>query len=234
MQNIPNLRPVCQEPFSIETLLQTAKISAELERLLVASAQVWENYTIEEHTKMVLGMFERFWARYYQPEERQFWRLFLLLHDIGKPISVEKYGTKDNQHETTWPVMKEVMETAGFSELELARAHALLEQDILGKYFKDRLSLNDSVKEIQRVQDEGKWTMDETTFRLKTFFCSDAGGYTQFAGGSYSLDYLFEVDEKHHTINFSNQQNDKPEYQLFTTLGKFEILEAALTAASLQ
>lgn len=232
MQDLPNLRPLCSDPFSPADLLDALRGHGELARLMAASAEVWEGYTVEQHTEMVMNVFEKFWGRFFDQEGKIFWRLLLLTHDIGKPVAVEKYGTKDRQHETTWPIMKEVMAAAQCSELELKRAKVLLQQDVLGEYFKDKIDRDNAVQQVLDIQKQGQWTIEEALFRLKVFFCSDAGGYTTFAGGIYSLDYLFEVDEDQKVMEFSNTHNDRPEYQQFTTFGKFQLLAAAASASS--
>jgi hypothetical protein len=233
MHPLPNLYPFCRDPFSLSSLFDAANADPFLQELLAGSAEVWENYTVSEHTQMVLGMFERYWARFYDPEERAFWRLFFFAHDIGKPIAAKKFGSKDRQHETTWPVMEALFISTGKDQSERSCAFQLLNQDILGMYFKDRMSLRDAVTQLRDIQRCCEWTAEETIIRMKTFFCCDAGAYTTFAGGKYSLDYLFEVDEALNTMTFSHQKNDKPEYQQFTTLGKFEILHAAFSTASI-
>lgn len=230
----PNLFLACQDPFDIQGLIGAAKLHPLLKHLLESSAQVWEGYTVEEHSIMVLLMFETFWARHYSAADKTFWRLFLLLHDIGKQVAVEKYGTKDRQHETTWPVMMEVLIAAQLDAVQLRRAQGLLDQDTLGNYFKDKITLEQAVQEVKTVAKIIECPMVETLEMIKVFFCCDAGGYTKFAGGCYSLDYLFDVDLPNKKIEFANSLaalKDKPEYRVLTPYGKYQLLLASVTAS---
>lgn len=234
MTTYPNLTHACQDPFDISALIAAAKVNMELEELLEASAQVWEGYTVEEHSTMVLKMFERFWAQYYSVDEKIFWRLFMLLHDIGKKISVDKYGTKDFQHETTWPVMEAVLRAAQLSEQQIRLAHALLSQDILGTYFKDKATLAEATTDVLQLAQSAKVPADKMLSFIKMFFCCDAGAYSKYAGGCYSLDYMFEVDLEKNTMELSNDHEalrDKPEYRDTTPLGKYQLLKASVTAS---
>ncbi len=235
MHQYPNLYSATQDPFQVSTLFAAAKADGELARLLEASAHVWEGYTVEEHTLMVLNVFERYWARFFSTEDKEFWRLFLLLHDIGKQISVEKYGDKNRQHETTWPVMRDVFRAAKYDESQLCGAEALLDQDILGEYFKDKIELAEAVKSVRKVQQKCQWTAEEALYKIKVFFCCDAGGYTVFAGGSYSLDYLFAVDIEQATMELADdlgKLREHAEYQTLTPLQKYQFLQAAVLVDS--
>lgn len=230
----PNLFLDCQDPFDVQGLLAAAKLHPLLKHLLESPAQVWEGYTVEEHSIMVISMFETFWARQFSANEKVFWRLFLLLHDIGKQVAVEKYGTKDRQHETTWPIMKDVFQVAQFDEQTLQKAKVLLNQDLIGDYFKDRISLSETAQQVHQIGNEMKLLPTDALQQIKVFFTCDAGGYTQFAGGCYSLDYLFDVDLTNKKIEFADSLSalqDKPEYRVLTPYGKYQLLLASVTAS---
>lgn len=234
MTTYPNLTAVCQDPFDVQGFIAAAKLHQLLKHLLESSAQVWEGYTVEEHSIMVISMFETFWARNYSSADKVFWRLFLLLHDIGKQVAVEKYGTKDRQHETTWPIMMEVLIAAQCDAVQLRRAQGLLDQDTLGNYFKDRITLEQAVQEVKKVAEIIDLSLLEALEMIKVFFTCDAGGYTQFAGGCYSLDYLFDVDLTNKKIEFADSLSalqDKPEYRVLTPYGKYQLLLASVTAS---
>jgi hypothetical protein len=165
-----------KKPFVPEELLRSLCTDKNLEKLFSASAGVWEGYSIREHTLMVMKMFENFWACCIPDEQKKLWRMFLALHDIGKPIAIARFGDKGKQHATTLPIIRQV---------------------------------------------------------LKIFYCCDAGSYTEFAGGKYSLDFLFEVNMDTQTMDFSNEKTDKGPYLKKSPAEKFQELVAAASTASI-
>lgn len=58
------------------------------------------HYKIKEHTINVLNQFEKYFASHFSEIEIEVYRLFLLLHDIGKPIAHKK-GNRENQYSET-------------------------------------------------------------------------------------------------------------------------------------
>lgn len=67
--------------------------------------------------------------------------------------------------------------------------------DLLGKYLKDQVSIDEAVAQLGRIADVTGFSSTEVLRYLTIFFQSDEGAYTETAGGKYSLDYLFEFDE---------------------------------------
>lgn len=227
-----DLSPALREPFSPAQLLAAAEQDPGLAPLLAASAEVWEGYTVAEHTRMVLAQFERFWADRFSPAERKFWRLFLLLHDIGKAISVDRYGHKHYQHQTTWPVMAAVLQAAGSAVAEQQLARVLLQQDVLGQYLKDRLSLDAAAKQVIQMATELNWPAPRLGHWLYVFFTVDAGAYTVWAGGQQSLDDLFTVATTPARIELTDdhdQVRHRQEYQQQTPAAKWRQLYRAIT-----
>src|SRR5690606_7891806 len=72
------------------------------------------HYTITEHTINVLNQFEKYFASQFSEIEIEMFRLFLLLHDIGKPNSHKK-GNRDNQYSETIKIISENKQELNFS-----------------------------------------------------------------------------------------------------------------------
>ena len=73
------------------------------------------HYTIKEHTINVINQFERYFASQFSEIEIEIFRLFLLLHDIGKPIAHKK-GNRDNQYSETIKIISENKQELNLSD----------------------------------------------------------------------------------------------------------------------
>jgi len=64
-----------------------------------ADSGVREKYSIKRHTLMVMGQFEKYFGRCELPAgvTKNFFRVFLALHDIGKSRAIKETGDKHNQ-----------------------------------------------------------------------------------------------------------------------------------------
>jgi hypothetical protein len=89
---------------------------------------------------MVLGVFERFQAKWLTEHEKKFFRFFLVLHDIGKPLAIEKTGDKQNQSQFTTPLLQAALEQCQFEQRWITLAVEFEKYDILGQCLKDQLT----------------------------------------------------------------------------------------------
>lgn len=166
---------------------------------------VWEGYTLEEHTEMMMTQFERYCADGYDSPllSKKAFRLMASLHDIGKPINPAR------QHEETLKIMPDVLRKLGLSEREVQVASAVVDQDFIGDYMKasSRVSITEEFaqrvesyikqKTLQLSIDIGDTVDLKEYFRLiSMFYMCDAGSYTVNAGGKQSLDDLFTFNIK--------------------------------------
>jgi hypothetical protein len=155
------------------------------------SVGVWEGYTLKEHTLMVLRQFEKYFSEQRLPADidRNFLRVVLTLHDIGKPRAVEE-GDKKKQHQYTTVLIKPILKKLGFSEEKIAIAVALISSDPIGEYIK-RGDLQEVVREIRTKANHISLPESEFLDLLLLYYAVDASSYTKDAGGFESLDYLF-------------------------------------------
>ena len=117
---------------------------------------VWEGYTLKQHTLMVMKQFEKYFSDKTLPANvnKDNFRLILALHDIGKPEAIAK-GGKHLQHEYTQQYVQKL-----FSELEIDKKHtdlalALTSKDPIGKYIANRTNALDTRTDIENMAIEG-------------------------------------------------------------------------------
>lgn len=157
---------------------------------------VWEGYTLKEHSLTVLKLFEKYFANRNLPSgiDKNMFRLFLALHDVGKPEAISK-GGKHLQHEYTQAYIRSLFESLnidyGFTRLALA----LASDDPIGKYLTYRMGVEQTRETIERMALEAEMPTDKFFELLCLYYKLDAGSYTENAGGKKSLDHLFKFDD---------------------------------------
>jgi hypothetical protein len=175
----------------------------------VSGIGVFEGYTLEQHTRMVMKQFDKYFAT--DPNIQYFvsivsFRKFLALHDIGKPAAVNA-GEKSRQHEYTIPILKDILPKIGVTTREAKIFIALIHSDEVGAYLQSKMSLKQLITLLRDDADSiGMAPLSFTTLEL-TLYMVDAGSYTEDAGGMRSLDYLFVFRPSF--MMFSEVVNDK-------------------------
>lgn len=181
---------------------------------------VWQNYSIKEHSLMVMNQFDRYFADDYNSKiltKGQF-RVMLALHDIGKGPAVIDHG-KDKgrklQHIYTQELIPQFIEEIGFDEKVHNLILAIPTQEIMGSFLRKHIDPNRntntkvlSVEEaLEKIKLESKHLdvdSKELFELLYKYFLSDAGSYTHDADpdmkeappGRENLDHLFIFDRK--------------------------------------
>lgn len=181
----------------------------DFEREYGGDVGVWENYSLKEHTLMVLNQFEKYFANKELPGDvdKNLFRVLLVLHDIGKPKAILK-GNKHLQHQNTIDILLPVLEKLDFSTKELKIASALVSGDAIGDYVKHG-NLVGSVEQIKKFSARSGLPLDKFVDLLIIYYKVDAGSYTKDAGGKESLDYLFNFDFENRNLLFSRNMENK-------------------------
>ena len=183
-----------RENFDPKDLISLLKADSELNKLFNSDADVYEYLTIEKHTILMMNQYEKYFSKNYNSillSKCEF-RLAMALHDIGKPISVEKTGKRSDQHLYTLEVVMPIIKDLGFSEKDQNIVYEMINHDILGAYFCERYDLARSVKEICEIANRLKCGAVELLSLFRIFYFCDASSYTKNAGCRYSLDLLFD------------------------------------------
>ena len=176
----------------------------EFSKEYVADAGVWEEYTVERHTSMVMNQFEKYFSRRSLPGDfkTDTFRVILALHDIGVFAAIEegtkrgmeiKEAKKVGQAIYTTKLMEPAMEKLGFDRKEVDVAKALVSDDLVGGYLR---SGNFPTASLRRMARESGLPVLDFFDLLLVYYMVDAGSYTVDAGGKKGLDSLF-VFEKH-------------------------------------
>lgn len=176
-----------------------------------ADAGTWEGYSIEEHTLMVLNQFEKYFSQKLLPNniDKNFFRVLLTLHDIGKPKAIMK-GNKDLQHQYSTQIITNVLTQLQFNQDQIKLAQALISTDALGIYI-DHNTYNESLNNIKQLSLYSNQNPTDFFELLTILYQVDASSYTKDSGGKKSLDHLFEFKPKEHTIRFSSKVNQHVE-----------------------
>ncbi|MFV1917254.1 MAG: hypothetical protein ACC618_02125 [Patescibacteria group bacterium] len=198
------LRPKSYTPETLVDLFESI-----FSKEYASDVGVWEGYSLKEHTLMVLGQFEKYFFTKRLPAgvDRNFFRVVLALHDIGKPRAVSKGNTK-RQHEYTKPIIKSVLKDLNYKDEDINTALALVSTDSIGEFIKHG-TLDESTKGISEGARLAKMRVGEFFGLLTIFFKVDAGSYTENAGGLKSLDHLFVFNPEKGTIDFSPEVERK-------------------------
>lgn len=196
------------ENFSPEKLI--ALLEKQYPEVYKQGTDVWEGYTLEQHTLMVMKQFEKYFSDKTLPAgiNKNNFRLILALHDIGKPEAIAK-GGKHLQHEYTQQYVQQL-----FGELEIDKKHTdlaliLISGDPMGKYVSNRANALDTRTAIENMAIEAEIPVEDFFELLCIYYKSDAGSYTENAGGLRSLDDLFEFDEENRKLDFAPHIQNK-------------------------
>ena len=167
---------------------------------LDAGVGVWEEYSLREHTLMVMKQY----GKYFKDsdiDDKKLFEFILALHDMGKPKAVSA-GMKHKQHEYTKEILTPILTQLGYSANEMAIAESLIDGDPIGSYLKGGDATGTAEIIVSMAKKSGLpigkfWTL------LTTYYQVDAGSYTEDAGGLRSLDGLFSFDPGSHRMTFS-------------------------------
>jgi hypothetical protein len=171
---------------------------------------VWEKYTLKKHIQLVLNQFFKY--DYYDNDffprwmNKKAFTIMLILHDIGKPFSIE-ISNKINQGTYNKIFVKDIMLKLKIRNTQIYSE--LVSEDMLGKYIKEETTLNKTVKNITKHANECKFEVTKFYTLLKIYYMCDASSYTKNSGGKESLDWMFIFDEKNRRILFSEKVRDK-------------------------
>jgi O-acetyl-ADP-ribose deacetylase (regulator of RNase III) len=149
------------------------------------------HYTIKGHTINVLNQFEKYFASHFSLIEIEIFRLFLILHDIGKPTAHKK-GDRENQNSETIQIISENKQELNLSDNDFLLFKALLSADSLGLYMQNKTSLDETFYNIVEQSNLLKIDTNSFFYLLSVYYQCDVASYTKDAGGLKYLEYLFD------------------------------------------
>lgn len=171
---------------------------------LSLSAGVSQGYSVGTHSMMVVRMFDQHLAGRFQNKDKfkgivtiDEFRLFLMLHDIGKGMAVKEEG----QFETKARKEKELrycqesfdllVKEGIIDEAKGKLFKALLDDVTIGKFLKGEISKDKAAAELQNAMKD--LDIDPMKFfsLAKIFHIADAGAYKNLR----NIQGLFEVNQ---------------------------------------
>jgi hypothetical protein len=195
---------------SDEQLVESVSVTLPFVRnLFMFDSGVSEKYTVGKHTAMVLGQNRKYFSRKHaQLFSESEMRLLLLLHDIGSGLAYKYEHTRVNQHKYTIRIAKVILMGLGYSEEQTQKFLLLINQDILGEYFKGDINEEQAKNEIINLSYKLKIPIEDVLSVLQEYYISDASAYTKDAGGTSAvMDAVFVFDSS--SVHLSSSYEGK-------------------------
>ncbi|MFW5703787.1 MAG: hypothetical protein ACOCXQ_03045 [Patescibacteria group bacterium] len=194
---------------AIQILRENTLLSSYFDTVLSSSTLYGqpENYSLEQHTGMVLTNFERISEKFHENVlSRAGMRFALLIHDLGKGASLQNSQSQDSQNVYTRDICTGLLMTSGFSEHEKKVIMTLTSQDIFWQFLENTITKSEAAKQIELMAEEIDIPPIELFNLIKTYSLCDIAAYTKLASyidssermieGRLSLDHLIEMSEK--------------------------------------
>ncbi|MBP9733469.1 MAG: hypothetical protein KBD07_03740 [Candidatus Omnitrophica bacterium] len=182
-------------PYFPDDLLNELSLDLEFEGHLNQNVGVVVPFTLRVHTLRVMECYEKHFARRPKvvAQERAWFRLFLALHDIGKPLAIEA-GDKDWQHRFTVEILRRTRSFYPVSNIEFNDWIALVNGDPLGAYLKGLRSADEAGELIRAMAAQSSLEFSDFCRRLMIYYQCDVSAYTRRAKLMGALDGLFDWD----------------------------------------
>lgn len=176
------------DPYDPISLLNVFKKNSKLSNLYSFKIR---QYTIEEHSILVLKEFDKYFSNVIFSIRQPSFRFFLALHDIGKPLAYLQNHI-ELQNVYTRGIFAEIKPLLQVDDFEFAIYSAMLKYDILGEFFQNRIGLLDTVARIKECASVANLPNRVFLHIFTIFFQSDTAAYTFDAGGYKYLEKIFE------------------------------------------
>lgn len=168
------------------------------------------HYFIKDHTLNVFNQFEKYFSEFFSKRKIEEFRLFLLIHDVGKSLAYKK-GNRNDQYNATINAIQKYQTELGISEESFALYKALLLASSIGKYMEGKATLDDTFTTISTQSKNSTLTINDFFYFLSVYYQCDVASYTRDSGGIAYLEHLFEYQngfkvycEKTNLLKFMN------------------------------
>lgn len=149
------------------------------------------HYIIEDHTINVYNQFVKYFSQSFPKNKIEEFTLFLLLHDIGKPISYNN-GNRQNQFKDSLKEIDNYKEQLSISEDSFLLYTAILNSSSIGSYMLNKSTLEDMFTLIKDQAAILKIDIKEYFYLVSVYYQCDIASYTKDAGGLPYLEHLFK------------------------------------------
>lgn len=170
-------------------------------------------FTIGDHTRMVLQQFDRYLAHEELPMkvDSSLFRVIVALHDLGKAQAIEE-GDAGKQHQYTPAIVQKTLQELQYPPEQIQIAVALCGEDPLGVLFKNRLPEKGAEMAFQKLKslsEKLKAKLEDIYQLFLAFYKADASSYTVKAGFKRFLDELFVFQDQYRQIEFATKAQDR-------------------------
>lgn len=184
------------------------------------------HYQIWEHTLNVFNQFEKYFSNDFDKHIIEDFRLFLLLHDIGKSIAY-KQGNRDNQYNETIRIIRKYKTELNISDDNFGLFEALIRASNIGRYMEGKISMDDIFALIEAQCKISTFPLAQFFYLLLVYYQCDVASYTKDAGGLSYLEHLFEYEDGHKVYSVENKLlKHREDYQQRYTLLQNKIHES--------
>lgn len=192
------------KPYEYRTLLSAEEYKPEstlnafsncrlIQRQFEKAATAGFNYSLRKHTLSVLDVFETYFSSVFELGQRNCMRMLLALHDIGKPMAIQR-GDKTLQHRFTIRIINRLPDRwVGSSQRNWLCT--LLADDYLGDFLKGNYTEEQCLLRLRAAHAQSG--ADKAVFfnHLSVYYQCDVAGYTRLGDLTCALDCLFQWNE---------------------------------------
>lgn len=158
------------------------------------------HYTLESHTLLVIGQFDKYFTQANIKIPKSQFRLLLALHDIGKPKAYLE-GNIHNQYIETIEIITQITPQLPYSKEVINECLAIINGDPIGSLFQGKITFTKSASIIFKMKAISD--LDLTSFfkAITIYYQCDAASYTKDAGGIKYLEHLFAYEGGQKSFN---------------------------------
>lgn len=193
------LDSVNESPFIPIKLITLLKRIDGLENQYLSKVR---HYTLEKHSLLVLTEFERHFTSFNLPISRGLFRIFLCIHDIGKPIALAR-GNINDQHLYSIKIINKISDSLPLNNSEITLCNVLIMNDPIGLYFQNRVSIEEASVIILESSRKTNLSIKDYLRLLTIYYQADTASYTLDAGGFPYLEHIFQYENGSKTYNLA-------------------------------
>ncbi len=164
---------------SFKVLIQEVKKDDLFKQMLLDFNEKEKGITIETH---VFDVYNQYLLESQGlsliPQLMRVLPLAIALHDIGKPLAIER-GRRDLQHDYTIPMMRKYLTEKKWPKADINLAIALVSYSGLGDLAKKKKIAKVVAEELRILSESLKISVIDFYMAKKAFYFSDAGAYSQ-------------------------------------------------------
>ena len=183
---------------------------------------------------MAMKQFEKYYGNKEAPAgiDKNLFRVMLVMHDIGKAEAIKR-GNPELQHDITWALVGPALKNMGYGDFEASVILSVIDADFVGKYLKGGITAVEVKYELSfrtlQIEDRfpnSKITPADLLALIEVLHKVDAGSYTEDAGGTRSLDGLFDFEKSTDGISYNENLEAKMRLlRISTAEGSMEDLQ---------